>query len=256
MYILLFPIKRRFKMSGKELDQTLVLIKPDALKNSLTGYVLSLLSEFHTGLRFAGTKIVHVSRMLAEEHYAEHRGKSFFPPLIEYITGLSHYPDEPIKQRVVAIVYQGIDAVPKIRAIAGPTNPLVAREQKPGCIRSLGTLFPIKDKDGHLIDQRMDNLIHASATDLEAEREIKLWFMPNDIPPYMQNYATKKSERHFYFKDGKLSEDHVPGSFCIVAPGDIVWESDLAILHAIADGTPSKGTLESVVAKYLVNQVR
>ena len=66
-------------MDNKELDQTLVLIKPDALKNSLTGYVLSMLSEFHSGLRFAGTKIVHVSRLLAEEHYAEHQGKALLP---------------------------------------------------------------------------------------------------------------------------------------------------------------------------------
>ena len=63
-------------MDNKKLEQTLVLIKPDALKNSLTGYVLSQLSEFHTGLRFAGAKIVNVSTMLADEHYAEHRGKT------------------------------------------------------------------------------------------------------------------------------------------------------------------------------------
>ncbi|MEJ2696788.1 MAG: nucleoside-diphosphate kinase [Candidatus Sulfobium sp.] len=94
-------------MENKEMEQTLVLIKPDALKNSLTGYVLSLLSEFHTGLRFAGAKIVHVSRMLAEEHYAEHRGKIFYPSLIDYITGRLHYPDQPQKRRVIAFVYQG-----------------------------------------------------------------------------------------------------------------------------------------------------
>ena len=138
-------------MSSNELDQTLVLIKPDALKNSLTGYVLSYLSEFHTGLRFAGTKIVHVTKMLAEEHYAEHRGKAFYEPLLEYIMGLSHYPDQPRKQRVIAIVYQGEDAVQKIRTIAGPTNPLQAREQRPGCIRSLGSLVPIQNARGETI---------------------------------------------------------------------------------------------------------
>ncbi|NLP01189.1 MAG: nucleoside-diphosphate kinase [Fibrobacter sp.] len=243
-------------MSGKELDQTLVLIKPDALKNSLTGYVLSLLSEFHTGLCFAGTKVVNVTRMLAEEHYTEHRGKAFFPSLLEYIMGLSHYPDEQNKRRVVALVYQGVDAVAKIRAIAGPTNPLVAREQKPGCVRSLGTLFPIKDNSGNIIDQRMDNLIHASATDAEAEREIKLWFKPTDIPPGMHGYSTKKSDRHFYYKEGKLSDVYVPESVCVLAPGDIVWESDLEILNAVTNGSKANGTLESVVAKYLVNQIR
>jgi nucleoside-diphosphate kinase len=60
-------------MLNEEFEQTLVLIKPDALKNSLTGYVLSQLSEFHTHLHFSGTKIVQVSRMLADQHYAEHR---------------------------------------------------------------------------------------------------------------------------------------------------------------------------------------
>ena len=243
-------------MSNKELDQTLVLIKPDALKNSLTGYVLSYLSEFHTGLRFAGTKIVHVTKMLAEEHYAEHRGKTFYEPLLEYIMGLSHYPKQPIKQRVIAIVYQGEDAVLKIRGIAGPTNPLVAREQKPGCIRSLGSLVPIKDEEGKVIGERMDNLIHASATDTEAEREIKLWFKPNDIPPYMHAYPTKQSERHFYFIGGKISEDHKQGSVCILAPGDIAWESDLQALHSVSQDQASATTIESVVAKYLVNEIR
>ena len=69
-------------MYNTELEQTLVLIKPDAMKNSLAGYILSQLSEFHTGLIFAATKVVHVTRMLAEEHYAEHRGKVFYPSLI------------------------------------------------------------------------------------------------------------------------------------------------------------------------------
>src|SRR5512139_181641 len=107
-------------MPGEELDQTLVLIKPDALKNSLTGYVLSQLAEFHTGLRFAGAKVVHVNRLLAEEHYAEHKGKVFYPALLEYIMGALHYPNDPAKRRVIAIVYQGVDAVQKIRDISGP----------------------------------------------------------------------------------------------------------------------------------------
>src|SRR4030067_2473297 len=154
-------------MDNKELEQTLVLIKPDALKNSLTGYVLSQLSEFHTGGRFAGAKIVHVSRMLAEEHYAEHRGKVFYPSLIEYITGFIHYPEDPGRRRVIALVYQGHDAVNKIRDICGPTNPHIAREKRPGCIRALGTVVLLKDAAGNDVGERMDNLIHASATESE-----------------------------------------------------------------------------------------
>jgi len=237
-----------------EREQTLVLIKPDALKNSLTGYVLSHLAEFHTGLRFAGTKIVHVSKMLADEHYAEHRGKVFFSSLIEYIRGALHYPDEPWKHRVIAIVYQGPGAVQKIRDIAGPTNPHVAREQKPGCIRALGTVVPLKDAEGNVIGERMDNLIHASATVDEAEREIKLWFKPNDIPPHMQAYTTETCEDYYYIKDNKLSMQYEAGSICFLAPGNIVWKSDLDTLRLLSKGMAAPCSLESVVAKYLINE--
>jgi nucleoside-diphosphate kinase len=241
-------------MDPKELEQTLVLIKPDALKNSLTGYVLSQLSEFHTGLRFAAAKIVYVSELLAAEHYAEHKGKTFFPSLIEYITGALHYPTEPWKRRVIAFVYQGPDAVAKIRAICGPTNPHVAREKNPGCIRALGTLVPLKDASGAQIGERMDNLIHASADAKDAEREIKLWFKPNDIPPHMNPYPTERSDAHYYYQDGKLSVDYREGSTCLLAPGDVAWASDMEVLKGMLKGRMGQETLESVAAKYLINE--
>ncbi|PKL51644.1 MAG: hypothetical protein CVV37_05370 [Nitrospira bacterium HGW-Nitrospira-1] len=220
------------------LRQTLVLIKPDALKNSLTGYVLSLLSEFHTGMCFAGAKIVHVSKMLAEEHYSEHKGKIFYPSLIDYITGRIHYPDEPQKRRVIAFVYQGPDATKTMRDICGPTNPHIARETQPGCIRSLGTIVPLKDGNGNIIGERMDNLIHASATDSDAEREIKLWFKPADIPPSMRAYPTVINEEHYYFKSNRLYMTHEPGSVCLLAPGDIVWKTDMETIRMIYQGAP------------------
>ncbi len=240
-------------MENKGLEQTLVLIKPDALKNSLTGYVLSQLSQFHTGLRFAAAKIVCVSKMLAEEHYAEHRGKIFFPSLIEYITGLIHYSDESWKRRVIAFVYHGPGAIKKTRDIAGPTDPHIAREKSPGCIRALGTVVPIKDAAGNVIGERMDNLIHASASRSEAEREIKLWFKPNDIPPLLHSYPVEISKDHYYFKDNKLYMTYEPDSICLVAPGDVAWQSDLHTLHQLYKGLPAPSSLESVVAKYLIN---
>ena len=241
-------------MRNKELEQTLALIKPDALKNSLTGYVLSQLSEFHTGLIYAGTKVVHVTRMLAEVHYEEHKGKVFYPSLIEYITGCVHYAEKPHRQRVIAIVYQGPDAVKQVRAVSGPTNPHVAREQKPGCIRSLGTVVALKDDQGREIGERMDNLIHASATDEEAEREIKLWFKPNEIPPFMRAYSTGQSENLYYFKEDRLLPKYEAGSVCVVAPGDVMWESDLEALRLIQQGKPAHCNLQTVVAKYLLNE--
>jgi len=239
---------------NKELDQTLALIKPDALKNSLTGYVLSQLSEFHTGLIYAGTKVVHVTRMLAEVHYEEHKGKVFYPSLIEYITGCLHYADKPHRQRVIAIVYQGPDAVIRVRDVSGPTNPHIAREQQPGCIRSLGTIVTLRDEGGKEIGERMDNLIHASATDEEAEREIKLWFKPNEIPPFMRAYPTRQSEELYYFKENRLLSKYEAGSLCVVAPGDVMWESDLESLRLIQQGKEAPCSLHTVVAKYLLNE--
>ena len=239
-----------------KLEQTLVLIKPDALKNSLTGYVLSLLSEVHSGLRYAGAKIVAVNRMLAEEHYAEHRGKGFYPSLIEYIIGRIHYPDQPQKRRVIALVYCGANAVKTVRDIAGPTNPHVARERSPGTVRALGTVVPVKDAAGNVVGERMDNLVHASASDGEAEREIKLWFKPNDIMPYMHAYATEISDEHYYFKDERLFTRHQPESTCLLAPGDTAWASDLHALRALMKGEPAPCTLDAVAAKYLINERR
>lgn len=231
-----------------------MLIKPDALKNSLTGYVLSQLSQYHTGLRFAGAKIVHVSQMLAEEHYAEHRDKIFFPSLIDFIMGRIHYPDDPGGRRVIALVYQGYDATQIIRDIAGPTNPLIARDTKPGCIRSLGTLAPLKDSEGNVIGERMDNLIHASATAAEAEREIKLWFTPHDIPPGMRAYPTEVSREYYFYKKGHgLCSDHEPGSICFLTPNAVAWKSDLELIQLLQKEMTAPSPVESVVAKYLIN---
>ena len=241
-------------MNQEEIEQTLVLIKPDALKNSVTGFLLSQLSEFHTGSRFAAAKIVQVSRMLAEQHYAAHRGKAFYPSLIDYIMGLDHYPNDPGKRRVIAIVYQGPGVLKKIRNVAGPTNPHVAREEQPGCIRALGTVVPIKDAAGHVISERMDNLIHASATLAEAEQEIKLWFKPCDIPPLMRAYSAVVCEEHFYLRDGNLSDNYEQGSICLLAPGDVVWTSDLEILRSWSQKTSAATNLDYVSAKYLINR--
>jgi len=236
------------------MEQTLVLIKPDALKNSLTGYVLSQLSEFHTGLRFAAAKIVNVTPMLAEEHYAEHRGKAFYPALEDYIRGRVHYSDAPHRRRVIAFVYQGPGAIQKIRDIAGPTNPHVARETRPGCIRALGTIVPIKDANGAVIGERMDNLIHASATKPEAEREIKLWFKPTDIPPLMRLFPTEVCDEHYYYKDNRLYTTYEPGSALLTAPGEIVWKSDLEVVCAIQRGQAGAYSLNAVAAKYMINE--
>ena len=234
-------------------ELSLVLIKPDALKLSLTGYLLSSLSKTHTGLYLAGSKVVHVDRMLAEEHYAEHSEKAFFGDLIDYIQGRIHYPEEVHKRRVVALVYGGADAISRIREVTGPTNPHVARDRQPGSLRALGTVVLGHDDEGNHVIDRIDNLVHASANAEEARREIKLWFRPNDLMPSHQRFATEVCEEHYYYRDGRLSTQHVVGDTCLLAPGDLAWKTDMDALRAILEDRSSEVPLTSVAAKYMIN---
>ena len=143
-------------------EQSLVLIKPDGLVKSLTGDVISKMSE--TGLKIVGEKVVQVTRELAEEHYQHLRDEKFFDELIKYIMGEIH------TKRVLALVYHGEDAIKKIRKIVGSTNPENAEPTsirgKYGRITSVGVF---------------ENVVHASEDQKEAEREIKLWFRPDEL---------------------------------------------------------------------------
>lgn len=144
------------------IQKTLILIKPDGLNKSLTGNVLTRLSE--TKLDIVAAKIVKVSKELAEQHYMLLKDKPFFPELLKYIMGEYH------KKKVMALVYWGEDAINKVRQICGSTNP---EEADPVSIR--GAYGRITTKGVY------ENVIHASTNEPEAEREIKLWFQPDDI---------------------------------------------------------------------------
>ena len=145
------------------IEQTLVLIKPDGIKRSLTGNIIALLS--HPDTIIAASKIVKVSRDLAREHYRHLRAKPFFEDLISFIVGEWH------ADRVMAMVYEGPDVIARIREKAGATNP---EEAKPDSIR--GKYGRIHSKT-HIFE----NVIHCSENLEEAEREIKLWFQPSEI---------------------------------------------------------------------------
>jgi nucleoside-diphosphate kinase len=145
------------------IEQTLVLIKPDGLKKSLTGNILTRLSETH--LEIAGARMVRVTRELAEKHYAGLKDKPFFEDLVAYIMGKFHE-----RKKVMALVYHGEDAIQKVRTICGATNP---EEAIPTSIR--GAYGRITTKGVY------ENVIHSSANPEEAEIEIKLWFTPDEI---------------------------------------------------------------------------
>jgi nucleoside-diphosphate kinase len=144
-------------------EATLVIIKPDGLKKSLTGNILSRLSE--TKLKIIGAKILKVDIALADKHYNHLKNEPFYPELTKYITGQLHG-----ENRVMALIYWGQDAIDKVRAIAGATNP---EEADPVSIR--GAYGRI------LTTGLFENVIHASSSPGEAEREIKLWFEPDEI---------------------------------------------------------------------------
>ena len=153
------------------MQQTLVLIKPDGLKKSLTGNILTRLSE--TKLEIVAAKISKVSRELAVEHYRHLQGQPFFNELIKYLQGELHE-----RRKVMAMVYWGADAIKKVRDLAGATNP---EEADPTTIR--GAYGRITTKGIY------ENVIHASANLEEAEREIKLWFQPEEV--IVDLYPTK-----------------------------------------------------------------
>lgn len=145
------------------IEATLIIIKPDGLIKSLTGNILTRLSE--TKLKIIGAKVVNVSEELAEQHYQHLKEKPFFQELKRYITGEIHG-----ENRVMCLIYSGENAINKVREICGNTNP---EEANPVSIR--GAYGRI------LTSGVFENVIHASSSEDEAEREIKLWFKPHEI---------------------------------------------------------------------------
>ena len=160
-------------------QQVLVLIKPDGLKKSLTGNILTRLAE--TKLEIVAAKMVRVSKELAAEHYRHMKDKPFFDDLIKYIQGELHD-----RRKVMAMVYWGEGALAKVRQLAGSTNP---EEADPTTIR--GSYGRITTKGLY------ENVLHTSSNESEAEREIKLWFNPDEIivDLYPTKIATVEKEK-------------------------------------------------------------
>lgn len=145
-------------------QRTLVLIKPDAMIKKLAGNIITDL--YNLGLKMKGLKLVNVKRELAEQHYSIHKEKPFFEELIKHITGELHN-----NENVIAIVYEGENAVKKVRDAVGTTNP---DEADPCSIRG-------KYGKIHTKTACHETVIHASDTPENAEKEVKLWFEEKEI---------------------------------------------------------------------------
>ena len=156
-------------------EATLVIIKHDGLKKSLAGDILSRLSQAE--LKIIAAKVVAVSEDLARKHYEHLQDKPFFEELIQYITGKLHG-----ENRVLALIYYGDNAIKKVREVVGATNP---EDANPVSVRGAY---------GRILTSGMfENVVHASSSNEDAEKEIKLWFRPDEIVYGL--YPAKKIEQ-------------------------------------------------------------
>ncbi len=132
-------------------QRTLVLLKPDAVRRGLVGNILSRFEA--KGLSIVAMELRSIDPSKADEHYAEHVEKDFYPPLRDFVTS----------GPIVACVLEGDEAIEVVRALNGATD---GRKAAPGTIR------------GDLSLSNRENLVHGSDSADSAEREIKIWF-PN-----------------------------------------------------------------------------
>jgi nucleoside-diphosphate kinase len=135
-------------------ERTLIIIKPDAMQRGLIGEIIRRFEN--RGLRLAGMKLMQISRDLASRHYAEHQGKGFYEGLLDYITS----------SPVVVMVLEGKEAVTIARNTIGKTKPI---ESPAGTIR------------GDFGMETGRNLIHGSDSVASGEREINLFFKPEEL---------------------------------------------------------------------------
>jgi nucleoside-diphosphate kinase len=136
------------------MERTFVMVKPDGFRRGLVGEILARFER--KGFRIVGLKALRLSQELAERHYAEHREKPFFPSLVGFITS----------GPVVAMVLEGPNAVAEVRKMMGATHP---KDAPPGTIR------------GDYATTIDENVIHGSATLEDAQREIALFFRPEEL---------------------------------------------------------------------------
>jgi nucleoside-diphosphate kinase len=130
-------------------EKTFVMVKPDGVQRGLVGEIVSRFEK--KGLKLVGAKLMHVSRELAEKHYAEHKERPFFNDLVSFITS----------SPVFAMVWEGENAISVARTLMGKTNPA---EAAPGTIRG---------DYGLTIGM---NIVHGSDSPESAAREVALWF--------------------------------------------------------------------------------
>lgn len=149
------------------IEQTLVLIKPDGVQRGIVGEIISRFER--CGLKIAAMKLVQVDADFSKKHYEEHVGKNFYAGLEAMIT----------MGPVVAMALEGVESIAVVRKLVGGTEPKAAA---PGTIRGDYTHVSYGHADEKGIGVK--NVIHASADEKDAKRELALWFKPEDFYSY------------------------------------------------------------------------
>ncbi len=139
------------------MERTLIIVKPEGVQRGLIGQVLTRFEA--RGLKLVGLKLVQIPRALAEQHYAEHQGKAFYPGLVRHITS----------SPVVVGVLEGPEAIAVTSAMMGPTNPATA---------PAGTI-----RGDYGLDMGL-NIIHGSDGPESAQREVALFFPESELVRY------------------------------------------------------------------------
>ncbi len=139
------------------MERTLILLKPDCVQRRLAGRILARFED--KGFNVVALKLMQITPDLAKQHYAEHVQKGWYPTLEKFITG----------GPIVAAIVEGLEAIRVVRDMLGATSGLKAA---PGTIR------------GDFSSSRQMNLVHASDGPEAAQREIGLYFKPNEIHSY------------------------------------------------------------------------
>ncbi|MFB6213078.1 MAG: nucleoside-diphosphate kinase [Candidatus Nanohaloarchaea archaeon] len=154
-------------MTDNYVETTFVALKPDAVKRGLVGEIISVVED--AGFKISGMKMVRATDQLLEQHYEEHVDKPFYEGLAEYMK------EGPI----VALAVEGVHAVENLRKIVGDTS---AREAHPSTIR--GRFGHMSMEHADAAGKNYKNLIHASATPEEAEKELDIWFEDEELHDY------------------------------------------------------------------------
>lgn len=153
------------------IERTFIALKPDTVQRGLIGEIIKRFEN--AGLKIAGMKMKWISPEFAKKHYKKHIKKPFYKGLEEFIT----------QGPVIALVIEGVNAIETVRKIIGATEP---KSASPGTIRGdfAHHSYSYTDKKGISIK----NLIHASENKEDAEYEIKLWFIDEEIHNYKTTY--------------------------------------------------------------------